>query len=71
MRRFRSYATPPSVAAGAATGGAEALGGSTTECSAPGNIQIDATPPEQTYANPWDDEFYGPALIFDGGGGHR
>ena len=53
------------------TGGAEALGGSTTECATPGNIQIDATPAEPTYVYPWDDEFYGPALIIGGGGGRR
>ncbi len=45
------------------TGGAEALGGSTTECTTPGNVQINATPAEPTYVYPWDDEFYGPALI--------
>jgi hypothetical protein len=53
------------------TGGAEALGGSTTECATPGNVQIDATPAEPTYVYPWDDEFYGPALIIGGGGGRR
>jgi hypothetical protein len=59
------------------TGGAEALGGSTTECTTPGNVQINATPAEPTYAYPWDDEFYGSALIIGpgegphgGGGGH-
>lgn len=51
------------------TGGAAALGGSTTECSTPGNVQINATPSEPTYVYPWDDEFYGPALIIGGGGG--
>ena len=51
------------------TGGAQALGGSTTECETPGNVQINATPAEPTYLYPWDDEFYGPALII-GGGGH-
>ena len=51
------------------TGGAEALGGSTTECTTPGNVQINATPAEPTYLYPWDDEFYGPALIIGGGGG--
>jgi hypothetical protein len=52
------------------TGGAEAIGGSTTECVTPGNVQINATPAEPTYLYPWDDEFYGPALILGGGGGH-
>jgi hypothetical protein len=55
------------------TGGAAALGGSTTECETPGNVQINATPAEPTYVYPWDDEFYGPALIiggFGGGGSH-
>ena len=61
------------------TGGAAALGGSTTECATPGNVQINATPAETDYLYPWDDEFYGPALIMGGfngphggggGGGH-
>jgi hypothetical protein len=51
------------------TGGAEALGGTTTECATPGNVQINATPAEPTYVYPWDDEFYGSALVI-GGGGH-
>lgn len=55
-------------------------GGTTTECATPGNVQLNATPPitEPVYPYPWDDEFYGPALIFGGpgyhgggGGGHR
>jgi hypothetical protein len=45
-------------------------GGSTTECTTPGDVQIDATPSEPTYLYPWDDESYGPALIIGGGGGH-
>jgi hypothetical protein len=59
-------------------GGAEAIGGSTTECVTPGNVQINATPAEPVYPYPWDDEFYGSALIIGapgehggGGGGHR
>jgi hypothetical protein len=52
------------------TGGAEAIGGSTTECVTPGNVQINATPAEPTYPYPWEDEFYGPALIIGGWGGH-
>jgi len=62
------------------TGGAEALGGSTTECATPGNVQINATPADTQFLYPWSDEFYGPALIMGGfngphggeggGGGH-
>jgi hypothetical protein len=52
-------------------GGPTAMGAGTTECATPGNVQIDATPPEPTYVYPWDDEFYGPALIIGGGGGRR
>ena len=36
-----------------------------------GNVQINATPSEPTYLYPWDDEFYGPALIIGGGGGYH
>jgi len=57
-------------------------GTETTECASPGNVQIDATAPEPVYPYPWDDEFYGSALIMGGGndgphggggggGGHR
>ncbi|MCV7301043.1 hypothetical protein H7J93_15555 [Mycobacterium barrassiae] len=53
------------------TGGAEALGGSTTECATPGNVQINATPAEPDYLYPWDDEFYGPALVMGGFGGYH
>ena len=53
------------------TGGVTDMGASTTECAAPGNVQINATPPEPAYVYPWDDEFYGPALIIGGGGGRR
>jgi hypothetical protein len=52
-------------------GGDEQTGTATTECATPGNVQINATPPvESTYLYPWDDEFYGPALIIGGGGFH-
>jgi hypothetical protein len=53
--------------------GNEVTGGTTTECATPGNVQLNATPPvdEPTYAYPWDDEFYGPALIFGGWDGGR
>ena len=53
-----------------------------TVCQSPGNVQINAAAPEPDYPYPWDDEFYGPALIMGpnvgphgggggGGGGHR
>ena len=48
-------------------GGVTDMGAGTTECATPGNVQIDATPPESDYVYPWDDEFYGPALIMGGG----
>lgn len=52
-------------------------GTATTECATPGNVQLNATPPvavEPDYPYPYDDEFYGPALVFGndwGGGGRR
>jgi hypothetical protein len=62
-------------------GGDQSVGTATTECATPGNVQINATAPDvPAYAYPWDDEFYGPALIIGGGawgnhgiggGGHR
>ena len=57
-------------------GGVTDMGAGTTECATPGNVQLNATPPEPDYVYPWDDEFYGPALIMGGGdygphgGGH-
>jgi len=61
--------TNPGVPQCVDTGGAAAIGGSTTECATPGNVQVNATPAEPTYLYPWDDEYYGPALIIGGGGG--
>ena len=52
-------------------GGPTAMGAGTTECATPGNVQLNATPPEPAYVYPWDDEFYGSALIIGGGGGGR
>jgi hypothetical protein len=46
------------------TGGAEAIGGSTTECATPGNVQINATPAEPEYVGPWGDMFGGEGLFF-------
>jgi hypothetical protein len=61
MRRLRYFTAPAAV---------RGRSGSTTECATPGNVQIDATPSEPTYLYPWDDEFYGPALIIGGDGAH-
>jgi hypothetical protein len=52
-------------------GGATDMGAGTTECATPGNVQLNATPPEPVYPYPWDDEFYGSALLIGGGGGGR
>jgi hypothetical protein len=52
-------------------GGPTDMGAGTKECATPGNVQLNATPPEPVYPYPWDDEFYGSALIIGGGGGGR
>jgi hypothetical protein len=69
-----SAQTNPTLPSCVGTGGAVAEGGSTTECATPGNVEINSTPSEPMDAYPWDDAFYGPALIFgvggNGGGGH-
>jgi hypothetical protein len=46
------------------TGGAEAIGGSTTECATPGNVSIDATPGQQEFVGPWGDMWSEPGLFF-------
>jgi hypothetical protein len=52
------------------TAGGEFTGTGVTQCASPGNVQIDATAPAApVYAYPWDDEFYGSALIMGGGEG--
>jgi hypothetical protein len=41
------------------TGGSAVIGGQTTDCASPGNVQIDATPPVPGYGMfPWDDDFF-------------
>lgn len=57
-------AAPPLVPTCVQTEGGSTFGGSATECATPGNAQITATPP--TYAYPWSDEYYGPALMMGG-----
>jgi hypothetical protein len=65
-------------------GGGGTTGTGLTTCQTPGNVQISAEAPDvPTYLYPWNDEFYGPALIIGddgprgggggggGGGGHR
>ena len=46
------------------TGGAEAIGGSTTECATPGNVEINATPAEPEYGGPWGDMWGGDGFFF-------
>jgi hypothetical protein len=46
------------------TGGAEALGGSTTECATPGNVSINATPAEQEFVGPWGNMWGGEGFFF-------
>jgi hypothetical protein len=53
--------------------GSEQAGTATTECATPGNVQLNATPPvdvQPDYPYPYDDMYYGPALVFGGGGDH-
>jgi hypothetical protein len=52
-------------------GGVTDMGAGTTECATPGNVQLNATPPVTDYPYPWDDEFWGPALLIGGGEGRR
>jgi len=62
--------TDPTLPQRTDTGGAVAIGGSTTECATPGNVSINATPAADVRV-PVDDEFYGAALIMGGGGGYH
>ncbi|MDG5482796.1 hypothetical protein [Mycolicibacterium gadium] len=45
-------------------GGSAALGGSSTECATPGNVQINDTPAQQEYVGPWGDMWGEPGLFF-------
>ncbi len=58
--------TAPAAAAqpNCVTTGQGAFGGSTTQCSSPGNTQIVTSPGETNYLYPWNDYYYGPALVF-------
>jgi hypothetical protein len=48
------------------------LSDTVTDCSTPGNVQINAAPDMPDYPYPWDDEFYGSALLMGGyGRGYR
>jgi hypothetical protein len=46
------------------TGGSAAMGGSTTECATPGNVQINSTPAQQEFVGPWGDMWDEPGLFF-------
>ena len=46
------------------TGGAEAIGGSNTECSIPGNVEINSTPAQQEFVGPWGNMWDEPGLFF-------
>lgn len=44
--------------------GGQTVGTQTTVCQSPGNFQLNATAPtDPVYPYPWDDEFYGSAMI--------
>ena len=44
------------------------VGPTTTQCQTPGNVEISAEAPDvPTWSYPWDDEFYGSALVIGGG----
>ena len=48
------------------------LSDTTTECNTTGNVQINASPEVPDYPYPWDDSFYGSALLIGGfGRGYR
>jgi hypothetical protein len=50
------------------TGGSSVIGGTTTECETPGNVELNATPevPED-FAYPWGyDDFVGAPFVFGG-----
>ena len=40
--------------------GSSVIGGDTTECESPGNVQLDATPEVPDYPYPWADGSMGP-----------
>ena len=62
---------PAPLPACANVGGDQFAGPSTTECSTPGNVQLNSSPAieDQNYLYPWNDEFFGPALAIGGWGG--
>ena len=46
------------------TGGAQAIGGSTTECATPGNVSINSTPAQQEFVGPWGGMWEGEGFFF-------
>jgi hypothetical protein len=68
-------ADPPDCSS--SPGGVQTTGTQTTLCQSPGNVQLNATAPSvPVWSYPWDDEFYGAAMIIGpgepprGGGGY-
>lgn len=70
----------PAAAANPTCTNVGAGSGTATLCQSPGNAQLSASPPDQPdYPYPWDDLYWGPALLIGpiggglhpGGGGHR
>jgi len=48
------------------------LSDTVTDCATTGNVEINASPEMPDYPYPWDDEFYGSALLIGGfGRGYR
>ncbi|WP_197373066.1 hypothetical protein [Mycolicibacterium baixiangningiae] len=45
------------------TTGETGIGGTTTQCSSPGNTQIVTSPGQTNFLYPWNDYYYGPALV--------
>ena len=58
-------AAPSPLPSCANVGGNQFAGPSTTECTTPGNVQLNSSPAieDQNYLYPWNDDFFGPALV--------
>lgn len=56
---------PAPVPTCANVGGEQFAGPTTRECTTPGNVQLNSSPAieDQNYLYPWNDDFFGPALV--------